>query len=498
MMRIMKKLIKAKTRTSKSLSLKKLLIADLVLAMVITASIFCLKAPGRISGLTVTDTTYNSADLSWDEAKHVTAYHVYRSDDGKSYDYLASTSDTSYTDTDLETGQTYYYRVATSNGLRRRSASKKEVITAEPSLDMPDFKVSTDDGQIRLSFEEVEGATGYEIYCNDEVIAETSELEYTDTDAAADQSYEYAVRAYRETGNADAISYSALSDSQRAELVSAGKLGARIDGSDAVITWSNDEDYDTFSLYKDGELVAETEATSIRLEKIKPNTTFTLKLIGKRGDKESPATVKSFSVKEEGMTNKQAIDAACDWGVKIANDDSFTYGAGKRAHHFGCYFCGTNVGPNKALKGKSKVDGHSYAKTYCCNPFVSACFAHGAGDPTMLKACKSGHGIGMTEKSYTRYGCWKKHSKPAYSDLKRGDVLVKPNHVALYIGDGKYVQASGEGWGKNTISVSKLSKKRYGQFKFIMRYTGSGSGKGLTINETDAGEEWALDETQEG
>ena len=42
------------------------------------------------------------------------------------------------------------------------------------------------------------------------------------------------------------------------------------------------------------------------------------------------------------IARKQGKNAA-KWAVKIANDNSFTFGAGSKAHRKGCYFCGTNV-----------------------------------------------------------------------------------------------------------------------------------------------------------
>ena len=176
---------------------------------------------------------------------------------------------------------------------------------------------------------------------------------------------------------------------------------------------------------------------------------------------------KKVKVTSRKSTCKEQIDGAVAWAVKIANDNSFSYGTGSGAHHFGCYFCGTNYGPRKYTKPSRK-----YKKTYCCNPFVSAAYAHGAQHPKMLAACRKGSGIGMSKSTFYRYGCWKCVGKPAYKDLKKGDVLVKSTHVAMYTGKGKFVEASGEGWSAGTIAVKKLKKSRYNGFSFVMRYKG--------------------------
>ena len=192
--------------------------------------------------------------------------------------------------------------------------------------------------------------------------------------------------------------------------------------------------------------------------------TITITQVG--NDSYLPAT-KTVAVTCRKSTCQEQINGAVDWAVKIANDNSFTYGTGQGAHHFGCYFCGTNYGPRKYMKPSKK-----YKKTYCCNPFISAAYAHGAQHPKMLKACRKASGIGMSKDTFYRYGCWKCVGKPAYKKLKKGDVLVKSTHVAMYIGKGKMVEASGGNWSASSIAVKKMSKSRYNGFTYVMRYTG--------------------------
>ena len=179
------------------------------------------------------------------------------------------------------------------------------------------------------------------------------------------------------------------------------------------------------------------------------------------------AATSQVKVTSRKSTRKEQIDAAVDWAVKIARDNSFAYGSGGDAHHNGCYFCGTNYGPRMYMK-----PGKRYKKTYCCNPFVHAAYAHGAKHPKMLAGCRRANGIGMEKSTYYQFKCWKCVGKPSYKDLQKGDVLVKYNHVAMYIGNGKLVEASGGGWGAGSIAVKKMSHSRYGEFSYVMRYTG--------------------------
>ena len=78
--------------------------------------------PGYIVGATAvtTDSTLNSVSLSWIAIVNVSKYHIYRGDSfyGAYVPISIGQSETSYTDSDLSPGTTYYYRVdsVASNG----------------------------------------------------------------------------------------------------------------------------------------------------------------------------------------------------------------------------------------------------------------------------------------------------------------------------------------------------------------------------------------------
>ena len=135
-------------------------------------------------------------------------------------------------------------------------------------------------------------------------------------------------------------------------------------------------------------------------------------------------------------TNAQAIADAIKWAKWIASDNRFHYGYGKHAHHNGCYFCGTQ----RLKKGHGIKE---YEHTYCCNPFVGACWAHGACDPTARGMCQDcdSWDFGTGSDSYDKSPLFDKVSTKS---LKAGDVLCGDSHVALYIGNGKVVQAGHE------------------------------------------------------
>ena len=187
-------------------------------------------------------------------------------------------------------------------------------------------------------------------------------------------------------------------------------------------------------------------------------------------------------------TTSEVINDACKWAAWIAGDNSFHYGYTNKhgsskssdwspnAHHNGCYFCNTNV----TSGGRSKKGIVDYQKTYCCNPFVHAAFAHGGCDPTMLKKCRAGGSY--VASNYKKDSNWKSLGKPAFSSLKKGDVLYWEKngacHYALYLGNNKLAEASsgddnvrGSARWKNSIHVRDI--KSWGSFQCAFRYVGS-------------------------
>ena len=162
------------------------------------------------------------------------------------------------------------------------------------------------------------------------------------------------------------------------------------------------------------------------------------------------------------------------WAKMIANDNSFHYGNGLHAHHNGCYFCGTQP------KSKKKYV-KEWEKTYCCNPFVTAAYAHGGNEPFMLDLCKRCKSYMAPE--FKKCELFANLGHPDQTELKVGDVLCASGHVAIYLGSNRIAEACTTDDGKpgstkwnNSITVSSLTAKRYKGFKAgVFRYIGKTS-----------------------
>lgn len=192
--------------------------------------------------------------------------------------------------------------------------------------------------------------------------------------------------------------------------------------------------------------------------KVKPTPTPTPTKKGYQGTFPSYKLVK---------TNAQVIADAIEWAKWIARDNRFHYGYGKHSHHNGCYFCGTQ----KLKKGHGIKE---WQFTYCCNPFVGAAWAHGGGDATAWKLCHDCDSWGFLKSDTPSYEKSKLFDKVSLKSLKPGDVLCSDSHVALYIGDGKVVQAGHEDDNKiNSKSWnSSINVDTWSGYKRAYRYNG--------------------------
>ena len=181
--------------------------------------------------------------------------------------------------------------------------------------------------------------------------------------------------------------------------------------------------------------------------------------------------------------NKKAIDAAVEWALKIARDNRFHYGRSAWAHKSGCPFCGTEGAKKKAAPKSQKEETK---RTYCCNPFVTAAFHHGAGAPNVDCRVKNKR-IQLANDpnpGFKNTKEWKKVKKTKISDLKRGDILLTRTHAMLYIGDGKVVHAAhhddgpkNEKMWNSSICIQKLPSKQWKRVTMIRRYIGTGKFK---------------------
>ncbi len=151
---------------------------------------------------------YDSIHISWSRVPGASGYQVYRSTskDGR-YSYVTATGSTSYTNTRLNTGTTYYYKVCAYRyaGSVKALGNLSESASATPLLGTvtnPKAQMASVTG-IKVTWNSVAGRSGYEIWRSTSpntgysLIKSTSSTYLNNTSLTPNINYYYKIRAYR-------------------------------------------------------------------------------------------------------------------------------------------------------------------------------------------------------------------------------------------------------------------------------------------------------------
>jgi fibronectin type 3 domain-containing protein len=172
--------------------------------------------PSAPPNLHITETTASSISFAWDSVSGATGYRIYRDDiSTKTPLHTLTASETSYTDNkDLMVNRGYYYTVSAYNASGegpKASVVGQITTTGSTQLTAPTgvTAVATQDGNIRVSWNPVSGATGYEIHFAESANGNyyyydpdwTTDAEYIDKEVQPGQIWYYKVLAYNDTGN---------------------------------------------------------------------------------------------------------------------------------------------------------------------------------------------------------------------------------------------------------------------------------------------------------
>lgn len=169
-----------------------------------------IQAPGIPGSFSAGPAGYNGVTLSWAAAEGADGYQLWRStSSGGSYTLVRSTSATSYNNTGLNTGTTYYYKVrayVTADNVTAYGAFSI-IKNAMPVLSVPNAAASSaDPASISLSWTDVAGASYYQVYRavsstgTYSLVKTTGYLSFSNTGLSTGTSYYYKVRAYRNVG----------------------------------------------------------------------------------------------------------------------------------------------------------------------------------------------------------------------------------------------------------------------------------------------------------
>ena len=191
--------------------------------------------------------SYGKPKLTWDAVADADKYWIYRSIDGKNFKCYDTTTKTSYINSGAAFNTIYCYKVKAVKVVNGRnvvsgSGSAKSVITA---LAKPSVSITTSDGKPYISWDAVDGATGYYVFRstdgkNYSVLGYTTRTNYTNTASNAGTTYYYKVKA--DNSNTK-TAICANSDKTAEKLVEQAKSWLGCKESDG----SNEEIIDTYN-----------------------------------------------------------------------------------------------------------------------------------------------------------------------------------------------------------------------------------------------------------
>ncbi|MDL2280639.1 fibronectin type III domain-containing protein [Selenomonadales bacterium OttesenSCG-928-I06] len=233
--------------------------------------------------------------VSWSPVNNADLYYVYRSDsENGTYSLVGITPTTNYTDTGLNPGTTYYYKVASLNNSTGLGALSNFTNATTFSLGVPQNVVAQAQSQstILVTWDPVEGAVSYFVYRSlspegpYEFVAGTTIPEYLDTGLTSSTTYFYKVAVFADgfTGQmsdyADATTWPEPPDPHAPDNLHAEAVSS----SGINVTWSEVPDVEGYLVYRslspDGpfELIATTTDTEYLDEGLSPNTTYYYKV----------------------------------------------------------------------------------------------------------------------------------------------------------------------------------------------------------------------------
>src|SRR5580658_708150 len=209
--------------------------------------------PSAPSSLTATATSAAKVSLTWPAAAAgglpIANYRVYRGPSASNLTQLAITTKTSYNDTTVSAGETYYYAVQTSDtqgNLSPLSPAAKAIVPNLPSPPAGLSGTAMSTAKVSLKWDAA-GSGGlpianYRVYKGSSAsgmtqLAITTQTSYTDTTASAGATYYYGVQAADTGGDLSAISPAVEFTEIMPPSAPAGVVATPTSTTNATVTW---------------------------------------------------------------------------------------------------------------------------------------------------------------------------------------------------------------------------------------------------------------------
>ena len=208
--------------------------------------------------------------LSWSTSAGASGYRLYR--DGA---LIADTTELSYSDA-VEFGATYSYQVVAYNSGGDSSAATVSIST--PPNAPTDFLAANADNVVTLSWSAVQFATGYRLYRDGTLLADTARLSFEDT-INYNQNYIYGIAAYNGNGESVAKTLDVYVPYVPPAPPSMPTNFSAIAGiGHVLLSWSAAEYAQGYRIYRDGSVVYDGTALGFDDTGIANDVTYTYTL----------------------------------------------------------------------------------------------------------------------------------------------------------------------------------------------------------------------------
>ena len=238
----------------------------------------------------ITSTNATSAKISWSSVSGATKYYIYRASSisSGSYSLVSTTTSTSYTNSGLTSGSTYYYRVAAyKSGL----GNKSQPAGVKLSFSAPVITKACPTGttSVSLSWDKVYNATGYYVYRSTSSsgtyskIATVSGTSYSNSGLTSGTTYYYKVAAYNSSSTSSLSGYkSVMPTSCQTPTIYYGTANST---NSITIKWTNVPNATSYYVYRSSSAsgtytkIATVNRTSYNNTGLSSGTTYYYKVV---------------------------------------------------------------------------------------------------------------------------------------------------------------------------------------------------------------------------
>jgi fibronectin type 3 domain-containing protein len=206
------------------------------------------------TGVTAAALSSSSIQITWDSVSGASSYTVYRATSATgTYRSIDASSAASYTNTGLNAGTTYYYKVSTSgtDGESNQSAYTSAITAPETPTGVTSYTNSA--SSIMISWNSVTGASSYTVYRATSAtgaytaIGTSSTNSYTNTGLSANTTYYYKIKAHNEGGES---ALSSETNTRTLILAPTGVTATAQSSSVIRLTWNAVSGASSYKVYQ--------------------------------------------------------------------------------------------------------------------------------------------------------------------------------------------------------------------------------------------------------